>query len=253
MKLSKKKVFALALAVCLIATVSMGTLAWFTDEDEVTNNFYVGDSGIGGGDDTFGVDVWEKVDTNRDSTLEVIGKGDTTENSAKFETILPGETLVKEPYLTNTGIYSQFARAIVTVSNATILKAAMGADWDKANLFLTGTDAAKWTLDNIIYTNDDKLVYIYYYNEVLLPDAQTAPVFTGVAIPGGLTVEQAENLKNFDVNVLGQVIQSEHLADPDVPGTTITGAKKAFTLYYDAQGTLAGVDLTNIKATAKTI
>ena len=41
MKLSKKKVFALALAVCLIATLSFGSLAWFTDNDSVTNEFKV--------------------------------------------------------------------------------------------------------------------------------------------------------------------------------------------------------------------
>ena len=118
MKLSKKKVFALALAVCLLATLSLGTLAWFTAEDEVTNNFYVGDSTTDP-DDVFGVDVWEEVDTDRDpeTELEVVGKGDTTENTADYDLILPGEAMTKKPYLTNTGKHPQFARAIVTVSD----------------------------------------------------------------------------------------------------------------------------------------
>ena len=44
MKLSKSKVVALALAVCLIAILSMGSLAWFTDDDSVTNDFYIAGS-----------------------------------------------------------------------------------------------------------------------------------------------------------------------------------------------------------------
>ena len=31
MKLNKKKVFTIALAICLIAILSMGSLAWFSD------------------------------------------------------------------------------------------------------------------------------------------------------------------------------------------------------------------------------
>ena len=44
MKMNKKKVLALALAVCLLATVSMASLAWFTDDDSVTNDFFIAGS-----------------------------------------------------------------------------------------------------------------------------------------------------------------------------------------------------------------
>lgn len=224
MKLSKKKVFALALAVCLIATLSMGTLAWFTAEDEVTNNFLVGDSTTPA-DKVFGVDVWENVDTNRDGSLETVGK-DTTDDSATFSEILPGETLTKKPYLTNTGIHDQFARAIVTVTGADVLKAAMGAgaDW---KVILTGVDATKWELDSFVYEND-KFVFTFYYKEILAAGTTSAPVFEGVAIPTGLTVDQAATLGNFSVNVLGQVIQSEHLVDD--AGNAIDNAKDAFAI-----------------------
>ena len=39
MKMTKKKVFIAALAICLVAIVSMGTLAWFTASDYVTNDW----------------------------------------------------------------------------------------------------------------------------------------------------------------------------------------------------------------------
>ena len=41
MKLTKKKVFVAALALSLIAIISVGTLAWFQATDEVTNYFQV--------------------------------------------------------------------------------------------------------------------------------------------------------------------------------------------------------------------
>ena len=223
MKLSKKKVFALALAVCLIATMSMGTLAWFTAEDEVTNNFLVGDSTTTA-DKVFGVDVWEQVDTDRDGNLEVIGQGDTTENSATYGLILPGETLTKMPYLTNTGVHDQYARAIVTVTGADTLKDLLATGY---SALLTGTDATKWELDNVVYENG-QFVFTYYYKEVLEAGATSAAIFEGVAIPTGLTVDQAVAMNNFSVNVLGQVIQAEHLVDAE--GNAIDNAKDAFAL-----------------------
>ena len=42
---NKKKVFVVAVAVCLIAILSMSSLAWFSDADEVTNQFMVSTSG----------------------------------------------------------------------------------------------------------------------------------------------------------------------------------------------------------------
>ena len=62
MKLSKTKVVALALAVCLIAILSMGSLAWFTDDDSVTNDFLIAGSEDQNPDDVFSVDVWEDKD-----------------------------------------------------------------------------------------------------------------------------------------------------------------------------------------------
>ena len=44
MKLTKKKVVSIALVVCLIAILSAGTLAWFSDDDAVTNKFFIADS-----------------------------------------------------------------------------------------------------------------------------------------------------------------------------------------------------------------
>ncbi len=233
MRLSKKKVVTLALAVCLLATLSMGTLAWFTAQDEVTNNFYVGDTETDA-DDVFGIDLWENRDTNGDGDYNEAEDAEKAEGLV-YEDILPGEILSKEPHLENTGIHPQFVRAIVTVSPASILKDAMGDDWKKVDLFLAGTDETKWTLDSISYTNDgteSKFVYVYYYNEVLEAEGITDPLFDAVVIPTGLTTAQAAAMESFDVDILGQAIQSEHiLAD---------NAKDAFETYWEGVPAYSG-------------
>lgn len=248
MKLSKKKVLALALAVCLITTLSLGSLAWFTDTDEITNDFYVGDTDTPA-DEVFGIEVWEDRDTN--------GDGDYNEeddalkaDGLKYETILPGEVLSKEPYLENTGIHPQFVRAIVTVSDAHNLRGVMGSAWGNADLFLAGTPDT-WVLEDILHVKDDQLVYVYYYTMPLEAGTVTDKIFTNVVIPTQLTKEIAAEMDNFQIKILGQAIQSEHLGDPDAPGTMVTTAQRAFQLYWDAEGTIAGYTDEQILANGK--
>ena len=69
MRLTKKKVLLASLAVCLVAIVSFGTLAWFTADDTVVNEFYVGNSTTDP-DKVFGIDLWEEDDLDGDGVME---------------------------------------------------------------------------------------------------------------------------------------------------------------------------------------
>lgn len=225
---NKKKIFVAALAICLVSIISLGTLAWFQAADSVTNNFYVGDTTTEP-DEVFGIDVWETVEGTE------IGRGTAEDEGATYEDILPGQILSKAPVLENTGIHPQFVRAIVTVTPANILKDAMGEAWNNADLFLAGTHE-NWTLDGIVYTNDgtnSKLVYTYYYDYILDAGKTTDVIFDAVVIPTGLTTEMAAQMKDFEIDILGQAIQSEHLADPEAPGAMVTTAKRAFDLFWE--------------------
>ena len=242
--MSKKKIFIVALSVCLIATLSIGTLAWFTAEDSVTNNFFVGDTNTDA-DEVFGIDVWENRDEDGDGVYE-----EEKAEGLVYETILPGERLSKEPHLENTGIHPQYVRAIVTVTEADILKKAMipkdseVSVWEDVKLFLPGT-SDKWELAHKYYTNKDTFVFVYYYTEVLAAGAVTEQLFDAVVIPTELTKEQAAEMDNFDITILGQAIQSEHLAD-------VTNAKEAFAKYWDEEGVVAGVVIDKDLATEDT-
>lgn len=76
----KKKITALALVVCLVAVAIVGgSLAYFTDEEEATNTFEVGN-----------VDI-TLTEPNWDAALK---------EDAKAATLIPGRVIAKDPTIT---------------------------------------------------------------------------------------------------------------------------------------------------------
>lgn len=217
MKLNKKKVFTLALAVCLIAILSMGSLAWFTDNDSVKNDFYIADSDDDTADEIFSVDVYENYDSNGDGTDEEYQSG------IIYEDILPGDELQKEAYVKNTGYYDQFIRVTVTLSDATAWINALGVDF-KIEDCLIGFDETMWShIEKTIEGQTDTITYVLYYNGILdgddddaanETDPNTITVFEGLKIPESLTREQAVAFGGgFNIDIFAEAVQSENLAD----------------------------------------
>lgn len=215
MKLNKKQIVTLALAVCLIAILSVGTLAWFSDSDSVTNKFYVATS-TEDPDDIFSVDIKENVDTDGDGTPDtVVDEGDVPDGGYDYEDIYPGAELVKEPMVENTGSYDQYIRVLVSVDE----------EWDALVGDLTGTykgyDNTVWTAAGKT-TADGKVTYTYYLNTILKPDeAQT--LFTHVVIPAELTQEDFATLESgmFTMDIVAEAVQADNTGD---------SAQAAFTL-----------------------
>ena len=212
MKLTKKKVFVIALAVCLIAILSFSTLAWFNSTDEVTNEFFVADSDDDTPDEIFSVDVWEPNDENDD---DVITDNEKDHNGQEFPDIVPGGTYKKEPTIENTGYYDQWVRVIVTVTNANAWTEILGEDYDLADIFV-GHDASKWVRYDAPTKYADKLIYVYYYNEVLEGNGgvdgtgETAVLFNAVKFPEDLTQTDLAKLKGgFNLTVKADALQSD--------------------------------------------
>lgn len=198
---NKKKVFVCALVVCLIATISMGTLAWFNDSDEVTNNFMI----AGSEDDPneiFSVDVWEKTPAE-----------EKDQDGHDYGDIQPGDLLLKEAHVENTGYYDQYIRVTVTISDAQAWIAALGADFNVADVFV-GFDATQW---NHIWNNlsenpaAEEIVYVMYYNDILAAD-EDITVFTNIQIPTSLDQYQmAEFGGNFSIKVKADAVQTANV------------------------------------------
>ena len=175
MKMTKKKVFVAALAICLVAIISMGTLAWFSDSDSVDNNFYVGDGGENA-DDIFSVNIWEHVDSDGDGQPDLYIGRDTDGGSYDYREVVPGDMLYKAVNVTNTGSNPEWIRVSVTVDNASVwaqLEDKYGFNledllirYDMTKL----TDSTMWTYvaaQTVTDTAADTITYVFYKNTVL--------------------------------------------------------------------------------------
>ena len=195
--------FVSALAICLIAIISMGTLAWFNAQDEVTNKFMIADSDDDTPDEIFSVDVWENTPD-----------GEKDQDGYEYTDILPGDTLKKEARVENTGYYDQYVRVTVTISDAQAWIAALGADFNVADVF-DGFVAADW---NHIWNNmngattiPENFVYVMYYKNIVKP-GDVINVFNNVKIPTSLTREEAVAFGgNFDITVKAEAVQTENV------------------------------------------
>ena len=203
MKMTKKKVFVSALAICLIAIISMGTLAWFSAQDEVTNKFMIADSDDDTPDEIFSVDVWENTPD-----------GEKDQDGYEYTDILPVDTLKKEARVENTGHYDQYVRVTVTISDAQAWIDALGANFSVADVF-DGFVAADW---NHIWNNmngattiPENFVYVMYYKDIVKP-GDVINVFNNVKIPTSLTREEAVAFGgNFDITVKAEAVQTENV------------------------------------------
>jgi len=203
--MSKKKLLSLSLVVIMIAILSLGSLAWFSDSDEVENEFLIAGSDDQDPDDIFSVDVFENYDSNGDGTDEEYQEG------IIYEDILPGDKLQKEAFVKNTGYYDQYVRVIVTISDATAWLNAVGEDINMENVFV-GYNADAWTnIEKKIEGETDTVTYVLYYAGVLKGDEEIN-LFTGVNIPTSLTQEQAAAFGgDFTIGVKAQAVQTENV------------------------------------------
>lgn len=220
--MNKKKALSLSLVVIMLAILSLSSLAWFSDSDEVTNKFHIATSDDPADpDDIFSVDVWEKVDLDGDGKVDDVKPGEDADGgSAEFRNILPGSKLTKEPVVENTGAYAQFIRVTVTLSDAEAWLEILGEGYKLDTIFL-GHDETVWTRDEIV-KDGDNLVYVYYLNEELAP-ATSETLFTHVVIPTSLTQAQMAKLDGgFELKVKADAIQTENLGDG------VDTAKEAF-------------------------
>ena len=230
MKLTKKKVFVTSLVICLVAIISMGTLAWFSDTDSATNNFLVTDSDKTP-NDVFSVDVTEKVANDGETP------SDTAVDGYTFNDIIPGDELTKQPFVTNTGAYDQYIRVTVTISDQAAFADALGEDFSVASAFVNIN-----TTDLVLESSDivnDNLVYVYYVNKIVAP-TQSIRLFDGVIIPTDLTQQDVANEKlsdgvtantlkdGFTIDIFAEAVQADNTVVNATNLNSVEAAREAF-------------------------
>lgn len=230
MKTKSKALLLTLCAVLLVAASVLGTMAYLTSTDTVTNTFTVG-----------------KVEIKLNETDVTNPTGPrVTANSYK---LMPGTTYTKDPTVTvKAGSEESYVRMKVTFNNATKI-IALCTDPEFADE-VTGVEnafplirmvkfveanAAKWDgiiPDNMVETGEmladakyfaydktaDTLTYIFYYRETVT--ATTADVvlpvlFDSITVPGWVTGEQLAELNNFKITVVAEAIQAGSFANAD--------------------------------------
>lgn len=224
MKTKSKALLLTLCAVLLVAASVLGTMAYLTSSDTVTNTFTVG-----------------KVEIKLDETDVTNPTGPRVQaNSYK---LMPGTTYTKDPTVTVlNGSEASYVRMKVTFNNAKEI-IALCTDPEFAGDGPTGVEnafplirmvkfveanAAKWDgiiPDNMVETEDmladakyfaydetaDTLTYIFYYREtVTAPTADVVlPVlFDSITVPEWVTGEQLKALNNFQITVIAEAIQA---------------------------------------------
>ncbi len=212
MKITKKKIFVAAIAVCLVAILSFGTLAWFNATDKVTNKFMVTDSEQDP-DKIFSVELYEtKVDEN--------GKPVTPyekTDSNTYDDIAPGDLLTKDPTVENTGKYDQWIRLKVTLTNATNWVNALAAcGITDLNDIFVDYDGNLWQSEGNdvpnVDTATDTLTFTYYLKDKLEP-TETATLFTAVKIPEVFDQDYMSYLNEFELNIVAEALQYDNTGD----------------------------------------
>lgn len=202
---SKRKALTLAVcAVLLVVTTALGTLAYLTDSESVTNTFTVGQVGL-----TLDEAI---VDENGKATND---RTNETVNGNAYH-LLPGLTYDKDPTVTvDAKSEDCYVRMMATITyneeaDAVFTKYPVG-QW----LNIDFTDDGVWKTNGIPTTTkaDGKIsrTYEFRYKEVVEQSetaTKLAPLFTTITVPGGVTNEEIATLQGMVISVEAHAIQA---------------------------------------------
>lgn len=192
----KKKITAIALAVCLVAVAIVGgSLAYFTDTEEATNTFEVGN-----------VDI-TLTEPNWDAALK---------EDAKAATLIPGRVIAKDPTIT---VEATSQRAY------TFMKVQLSADFvDLLTKYATAqkidlnTEAGQKALIDAWFSSTVKpkimkldLTDKYVILGVLSPKdpGDTVTYFDAVTVPADVDGDMIKANGNYKIYITAYAIQAE--------------------------------------------
>ena len=202
---TRSKALLLTLCAVLLVTASvLGTMAYLTSQDTVTNTFSVGSVAI----------KLDEAKANPDGSL-VKGAERVKANSYK---LLPGHTYNKDPMVTVLeGSESSYIKMTVTFSKANELDAIFAPTGAELTRIFNGYDSDKWIYKNS--TKDatvDTRTYEFWYKEtVAAPTADVAldALFDSITVPGSITNAQLATIEGMTITVNAYAIQADGFAD----------------------------------------
>lgn len=220
MKTARKAILLVLCVICLVVASVMGTLAYLTDDDSVTNTFTVGKIGITLDEAKANLEG-KPVDANG-GVLEDVAKAPRVQ--ANEYHLLPGHEYVKDPTVTVLANSADcYVRMMVTINKQDELDDIFEEINEGAQTpitiqnVLTGWDNAKWELFAETEKDNERVYEFRYYDTVKKSDQITklAPLFTKIEMPGAITKEQLATLytenaaNNLKITVVAHAIQAD--------------------------------------------
>ena len=198
---TKRKALLLSLcAVLLVVASVMGTMAYLTSSDTVTNTFTVGSVNI----------KLDEAKANTDGTL-VPNADRVKANSYK---LLPGHTYNKDPMVTVLkGSESSYVKMTVTFSKAAALDPIFKPNGADMTSIFNGYDSANWIYKgNTEDAAANTRTYEFWYKEtVAAPTADVAldALFDSITVPGTITKDQLASIEGMTITVNAYAIQAD--------------------------------------------
>lgn len=206
MKTRSKALLLTLCAVLLVAASVLGTMAYLTSTDEVTNTFTVGQVKI----------KLDEAKANPDGSL--VANADRVK--ANEYKLLPGHTYNKDPMVTVlSGSESSYVKMTVTFSKANELDAIFAPGGADLTSIFNGYDAAKWIAKgNTKDATANTRTYEFWYKETVgAPTADVAldALFDSITVPGTITNEQLAPIEGMTITVNAYAIQADGFANAE--------------------------------------
>ena len=201
---TRSKALLLTLCAVLLVTASvLGTMAYLTSQDTVTNTFTVGSVAI----------TLDETDVDNSTTS-------ADRDQANSYKLMPGHTYAKDPMVTVlNGSESSYIKMTVTFSKANELDAIFDPDGATLTTIFNGYDSSNWTYKgNTKNAADNTRTYEFWYKEaVAAPDGNVAldALFDSITVPGSITNEQLKTIEGMTITVNAYAIQADGFTDAD--------------------------------------
>ena len=205
MKTTKKALLFTFCAVLLVVASVLGTMAYLTSSDTVTNTFTVGKVNI----------KLDEAEVKLDGTYATNHDNRVAENEYH---LIPGHTYFKDPTVTVLeDSEKSYVRMIVTINEHKDLDAIFAPNGLPLSDFFGGV-SSEWTLYGEKENADDTRSYEFRYKEtVAAPDGDVVldDLFETINVPGEITKEQLETISDLKIEVEAHAIQADGFADAD--------------------------------------
>lgn len=214
MKKTSKALLLMLCAVLLVAASVLGTMAYLTSTDTVTNTFTVGNVQI----------KLDEAKANPDGSL--VSNADRVK--ANNYKLLPGHTYNKDPMVTvQKGSESAYIKMTVTFTKAAELDDIFAPTGANMTSIFNGYDSSNWIAKgNTENTTDNTRTYEFWYKEtVAASDADVAldALFDSITVPGTITNAQLATIEGMTITVNAYAIQADGFATAEAAWAAYAG------------------------------